>query len=34
LKDDRAFGYTPLLAASIAINAYGVAYTAVYGLPY
>jgi hypothetical protein len=32
LKDRRAFGYTPLLVASIAINAYGVAYTTVYGL--
>ena len=32
LKDRRAYGYTALLAASIAINAYGVAYTSVYGL--
>jgi hypothetical protein len=32
LKDGRAPGYLALLAASIAINAYGVAYTTVYGL--
>jgi hypothetical protein len=32
LEDRRAFGYTALLAASIAMNAYGVAYTTVYGL--
>lgn len=32
LEDGRAFGYTALLAASIAMNAYGVAYTTVYGL--
>ena len=32
LKDRRAYGYRPLLAASIAINAYGVAYTTVFGL--
>jgi hypothetical protein len=32
LKDKRAFGYTALLIVSIAINVYGVAYTAVYGL--
>jgi hypothetical protein len=33
LKDKRAFGYTALLVISIAINVYGVVYTAVYGLP-
>lgn len=32
LKDDRAHGYLALLSASIAINAYGVAYTTVFGL--
>ncbi len=32
LKDDRAPGYWVLLAASIAMNAYGVAYTTVFGL--
>ena len=32
LKDDRAHGYLALLAASIAINAYGVAFTTVFGL--
>ena len=32
LKDRRAFGYPVLLAASIAFNAYGVAYTTVFGL--
>jgi hypothetical protein len=32
LREGRAGGYTALLAASIAINAYGVAYTTVYGL--
>jgi len=32
LKDARAYGYRVLLAASIAINAYGVAYTTVFGL--
>jgi hypothetical protein len=34
LKDDRAKGYLPLLFASIAINAYGVAYTTVFGLQF
>ena len=34
LKDDRAKGYLPLLIASIAINAYGVAYTTVFGLQF
>ena len=34
LKDDRAHGYLPLLCASIAINAYGVAYTSVFGLQF
>jgi hypothetical protein len=32
MKDARAPGYLVLLAASIAINAYGVAYTTVFGL--
>jgi hypothetical protein len=32
LADDRATGYVPLLAASIAMNAYGVAYTTTFGL--
>lgn len=32
LRDRRGFGYVPLLVASIAINAYGVAYTTVFGL--
>lgn len=32
LRDQRAPGYVALLAASIAINAYGVAYTTVFGL--
>jgi hypothetical protein len=32
LRDRRAFGFVPLLAAAIAINAYGVAYTTVFGL--
>lgn len=32
LRDGRASGYAALLAASIAINAYGVAYTTVFGL--
>lgn len=34
LKDGRAYGYVPLLCASIAINAYGVAYTTVFGLQF
>jgi hypothetical protein len=34
LRDDRAHGYLPLLFASIAINAYGVAYTTVFGLQF
>jgi hypothetical protein len=34
LKDDRAHGYLPLLLASVAINAYGVAYTTVFGLQF
>lgn len=32
LRDGRAAGFRVLLAASIAMNAYGVAYTTVYGL--
>jgi hypothetical protein len=32
LRDRRAHGYLPLLVASIVINAYGVAYTTVFGL--
>lgn len=32
IRDERAPGYGALLAASIAINAYGVAYTSVFGL--
>ena len=32
LRDGRAYGYLALLAASVAINAYGVAYTNVFDL--